>query len=107
MTQIQVHTSLDLSNLPPYSESNGIPNMMKVYAGNALDVVVLGAGDVTAYSWRGEAGWRAHPNGTALEDDGSYHRLILGAALEPTLRYVCFISNSSPVPMVYAAAIEY
>lgn len=107
MKQIQVQTSVDLSTLAPYSETGGIPNMMKVYAGNALDIVVLGAGDVTAYSWRGEAGWRAHPNGTALADDGSYHRLILGAALEPTLRYVCFQSDSSPAPKVYAAPVEY
>lgn len=109
MTQIQVHTSLDFTTLSPYAETNGIPNMMQVYAGNALDVVVMGAGEVTAYSWREEAGWRAHPNGTALDDDGSYHRLIVGASVEPTMRYVTFVCASPPVPLprVYAASVQY
>lgn len=106
MTELLVWSALP-SNLPAWEQANGRDNMARLYAGNAIELVVDGASaTVTAWVWLPVVGWRKHPSGIELADEESYHRLVLGELATPTVRYLAVTSVSSDV-RVYVQEVRY
>lgn len=106
MTPLLVHPTVP-TEAPVWSSQEGYHTVLRMFAGNAIDVAVTGDGAVSVYEWRGAAGWRLLPRGDGLSASDSTYRLVVGVRQELIApRYFAIVSSSTGV-QVWAEAMAY
>lgn len=104
MSELIVWSSLP-SSLPTWTKTGDKESLLRLFEGNGVEIIVSGSGSVTVYLWCDDAGWRKHPSGIDLTDDGSFHRLMLGAPTKPRVRSLLVVS--SQLIRVWAQEVNY
>lgn len=90
--KLQILSALPTTDATSSLSASGY-NLIGILA-SAVDVYVVGAGNVTLYV-RGPVGWRKHPQGQNLSDNQSYHRLILGQLTSDAPRFICLLGDET------------
>jgi len=86
--QIYVHSEVPSGALEP--EIDDLPTHTVLTSELGVIVHVRGEGTATVYVEL-DGAWRAHPQGRDITDDGSFKRLVVGAA---GTRRVCVVGDA-------------